>query len=135
MSHSEGQQDADKEAIAAEKLLLEKRLLQRQLSTQGTLITWLQAASVPVALLGAILAFFVGFGQLRLGADNQAAERFDKALARLASERSDERLTGVSGLNLFLDDRSPQFQRQALYFLVNRLSLETNQLVQGAILD
>ena len=135
MSSSEGQRNEDDKAIAADKLALERRLLQRQLSTQGLLMSWLQATSVPVALLGAILAFFVGYGQVRQAADNQAAERFDKALTRLASERSDERLTGVSGLNLFLADRSPLLQKQALHFLVNRLSLETNPQVQGAILD
>jgi hypothetical protein len=135
MSSSEGQRNEDKEAIATEKLLLEKQLLRRQLSTRGLLMAWLQAGSVPVALLGAVLAFYVGFGQLQQAANNQTGERFDRALTRLANERSDERLTGVAGLNLFLSDRNSSLQRQALQFLVNRLSLETNTQVQGAIVD
>jgi len=129
------QQNAEKGALEIEKLSLERRLLQRQLSAQHLLMGWLQAASVPVALLGAILAFYVGFGQLRQGADHQATDRFDKALIRLASMRPEERMTGVSGLQLFLTDRSPLFQRQALHFLINGLSLETEVRVRGAILD
>lgn len=135
MSDLQGQLDAEKETLETEKLLLEKRVLQSQLSVSGQVLAWLQAASVPVALLGAILAFFVGFGQLRQGADSQAADRFDKALTRLASERSDERMAGVSGLNLFLNDSNSPLQSQALQFLINRLSLETDARVQGIILD
>jgi Pentapeptide repeats (8 copies) len=135
MADSDSQQNAEKSAFEAAKLSLETRLLQRQLSVSGLLMGWLQAASVPVALVGAILAFFVGFGQLRQGADNQAAERFDKALTRLASQRPDERMTGVSGLDLFLRDDNPLLQKQALQFLINGLSLETDVRVGGAILD
>src|SRR5262249_46033744 len=68
-------------------------------------------------------------------ADNQANERFDKALTRLASQRPEERMTGVSGLTLFLSDNAQLLQKQALVFLVNALSLETDEQVQGAILD
>jgi hypothetical protein len=119
----------------AEKIALETRLLQRQLSVHGLMMAWLQAASVPVALLGAILAFFVGFGQLRQGTDNRAADRFDKALTRLADKRPEERMTGVSGLGLFLSDANPLLQKQAIQFLVNGLSMETDTRVRGAILD
>ena len=135
MSDTSNQQNAEKSALETGKLSLEKRLLQRQLSVQGLLMAWLQAGSVLVALFGAILVFVVGFGQLRQGADNQAADRFDKALTRLASERADERMTGVSGLELFLSDGSPLLQKQALQFLINGLSMETDTRVRGAILD
>jgi uncharacterized protein YjbI with pentapeptide repeats len=130
-----GQQVSEKAALETKKLLLETHLLQRQLSPQGVLISWLQATSVPVALLGAILAFFVGFGQLRQSADSQTADRFDKALTRLASQRPDERMTGVSGLNLFVSDKTQALKKQALVFLVNALSLENDERVRGAILD
>jgi hypothetical protein len=109
--------------------------LTRQLSLQGLLIEWLKAAAVPVTLLGAITAFFIGFGQLHQNAENQAAERFDKSLTRLASERADERMTGVSGLQLFLHARDSSLQEQTLQFLINALSLERDTRVQGAILD
>jgi uncharacterized protein YjbI with pentapeptide repeats len=132
MSEPDGPEKATPEA---EKLALEKRLLARQLSPQGVLLAWLQGASVPVALLGAILAFFVGFGQLHQGAENQAADRFDKTLTRLASTRPDERMTGVAGLQLFLQGDSGLLQTQALQFLINGLSIETDGRVSGAILD
>jgi hypothetical protein len=135
MSDTGSQPNTEKSVLETEKLSLEKRLLEHQLSVQGLLMAWLRATSVPVALLGAILAFFVGFSQLRQGADNQAADRFDKALTRLASSRPDERMTGVSGLELFLNDGSPLLQKQALQFLINGLSLETDPRVRGAILD
>jgi hypothetical protein len=115
-----------------QKLSLEQRLLTRQLSLQGLLIEWLKAAAVPVTLLGAITAFFIGFGQLRQNAENQTAERFDKSLTRLASERADERMTGVSGLQLFLRARDSSLQEQTLQFLINALSLEWETRVQGA---
>jgi hypothetical protein len=45
-------------------------------------------------------------------------------------------MTGVSGLELFLvSDGSPLLQKQALQFLVNGLSMETDARVHGAILD
>src|SRR6267154_5775881 len=95
----------EKVLLEAAKISLELQLLRRQLSPQGLLMAWLQAASVPVALRGAILVFFVGYGQLRQSADNQAADRFDKALSRLASTRTEERVTGVSGLEFSLTGR------------------------------
>lgn len=134
-SDTVGQENAEKTALETEKLSLEKRLLQRQLSAQGLLMAWLQAASVPAALFGAILAFFVGFSQLRQGSENQAADRFDKALTRLASTRPEERVTGVSGLQLFLRDGNVLLQNQALQFLINGLSTESDTRVRGEILD
>jgi hypothetical protein len=127
--------EAQKRELEMRKLSLEQRLLTRQLSLQGLLIEWLKAAAVPVTLLGAITAFFIGFGQLRQNAENQTAERFDKSLTRLASERADERMTGVSGLQLFLHARDTSLQEQTLQFLINALSLERDSRVQGAILD
>lgn len=133
--NSEQHDEEQKRQLEIQKLLLEQRLLVRQLSLQGLLIEWLKAAAVPVTLLGAILAFFIGFGQLRQTSENQVAERFDKSLTRLASERADERMTGVSGLQLFLHARDDTLQEQTLQFLINALSLETDNRVQGAILD
>jgi len=135
MSNAGNRESTTKDSLETRKLLLETRLIERQMSAPGILMAWLQVASVPVALLGAILAFFVGFGQLRQGADNLAAERFDKALSRLASARPDERMTGVSGLQLFLSDTNPLLQKQALEFLINGLSMEMDARVRGAILD
>jgi hypothetical protein len=124
-----------KTELELEKLVLERRVLQRQLSTQGILLEWLKAAAVPVTLLGAILAFYIGFGQLKQSGEAQTAERFDKALTRLASEQPDQRMTGVEGIRLFLRVQEPEWHLQALSFLINTLALEKNTQVQGAILD
>jgi uncharacterized protein YjbI with pentapeptide repeats len=127
--------EAQKQSLEIEKLLRERQLLDRQLSKQGLLIEWLKAAAVPVTLLGAILAFYTGFGQLQQASRNQTADRFDKALARLSGDRVEEKLTGISGLQLFLETQDIQFQEQTLQYLINALSLEKDDRVQGAILD
>ena len=124
-----------KTELELEKLALERRVLQRQLSTQGILLQWLNAAAVPVTLLGAILAFYIGFGQLKQSGEAQIAERFDNALTRLASDQPDQRMTGVEGIILFLRAQQPEWHLQALSFLINTLALEKNTQVQRAILD
>jgi uncharacterized protein YjbI with pentapeptide repeats len=127
--------EVQKQNLEIEKLLRERQLLDRQLSTQGLLIEWLKAAAVPITLLGAIVAFYTGFGQLQQASRSQAADRFDKALSRLSSDRVEEKLTGISGLQLFLESQDAQFQEQTLQYLINALSLEKDDRVQGAILD
>jgi uncharacterized protein YjbI with pentapeptide repeats len=117
------------------KLELETRSLTRQLSWQGTLIEWLKAAAVPVTLLGAILAFYVGFGQLRQSEQNRAADRFDKALTRLASKNPIERITGVSGLRLFLLGEDTTLHRSSLHSLVDAIAYESEERVENAIID
>jgi hypothetical protein len=72
---------------------------------------WLKAASVPVANLGAAITLYVGFGQINQADENRSADRFDKALSRLASEKANERITGVSGLRLFVNDSKSSLQR------------------------
>jgi hypothetical protein len=62
------------------------------------------------------------------------SERFDKALTHLASDKWQERMAGVSGLELFFYDNTP-LQKQALRSLINGLSVETDTRVRGAILD
>jgi len=127
--------DDPKRQLEIRKLQLEGDLLARQLSRPGRFMEWLKATTVPATLVGALLAYWVGFGQLRQASETQAAERFDKALTRLASEKPDDRLIGVSGIQLFLNERGGLLQGEALQFLVNAASLEKDQRVQGTILD
>jgi hypothetical protein len=94
-----------------EKLRFETRLLALQLSRSGRAMEWLKAASVPVANLGAAITLYVGFGQINQADENRSADRFDKALSRLASEKANERITGVSGLRLFVNDSKSSLQR------------------------
>ncbi|HEX8165486.1 MAG TPA: pentapeptide repeat-containing protein [Beijerinckiaceae bacterium] len=124
-----------KSELEERKLELETRSLARQLSWQGTLIDWLKAATVPVTLLGAILAFYVGFGQLRQSEQNRTADRFDKALTRLASKNPIERITGVSSLRLFLFDEDRSLHRSSLHSLIDALAYEGEERVENAIAD
>jgi hypothetical protein len=121
--------------LESEKLKLEQTALRRQLSPPGTLMEWLKAATVPAAVLGAAITFYVGFGQINQAEQNRNADRFDKALTRLASKESNERITGVSGLRLFVNDPKSNLQLPALDFLVNAAAVESEPFVQSAILD
>lgn len=125
---------ANKE-LAQRKLRLEVQLLERQRAWQGLLWEWVKAAAVPVTLVGATVAFYIGLGQIQQSERNRAEERFDSALARLASTSPTERVTGVSGLRLFLVDSDKTLFGPTLQFLVNAVSLETEPRVQSAILD
>lgn len=127
--------DNAKFELEIEKLSLEKRVLRRQLTWQGIAWEWLKAAAVPVTLLGAFLAFYVGFNQLKEAETNRLAERFDNTLTRLASDKIEQRMTGVAGLRLFLNENDDGIKLQSLQFLINALSLETDRRVQGAMLD
>jgi hypothetical protein len=135
MTDTQASDGADKAALETRKLELETRQLAQQLSRLGQLQAWLQAASVPVALLGAILAFFIGYGELHENSEKQAADRIDAALAHLSSARPEERLDGVAGLQLFVTGGEAVQQQEALQFLVNGLSVEPDARVRGAILD
>ncbi|HWN09708.1 MAG TPA: pentapeptide repeat-containing protein [Pyrinomonadaceae bacterium] len=121
--------------LEKEKLKLEVQSLARQLSRRGVALEWLKSAGVLAALLGVAVTLYVGFNQVRQSEQNRLAERFDKALTRLASEKPNERITGVSALRLFLSERDTSHQAEALHFLVNSVSLETDPMVQTAILD
>lgn len=117
------------------KLKLETRSLARQLSWHGSLIEWLKASAVPVTLLGAVLAFYVGFGQLKQSEQNRVSDRFDKALARLASKNPVERITGVSGLRLFIVEGGGAWQSYALQSLVDAMAYETDGRVENTIVE
>jgi len=126
----------EKLTLEQQKLALERQLLTRELAWQGRLINWLKALAVPVTFSGAALAYIIGSGQLRQSEQNRVADRFDKTLARVASDKTTERVTGISGLRLFLQERSaPEIQTATLQYLVNAISVEKDPLVRGAILD
>jgi len=132
---SESPPRPEKAELERQKLELEKQLLQRQLSAAGATMEWLKAAAVPVAVLGAAISFFIGFGQINQAEQNRSVDRFDKALTRLASDKVNERITGVSGLRLFLAESGSLLQGSALHFLVNAVAVESDEFVQSAMLD
>lgn len=125
----------EKTMLESEKLRLEQHLLRRQLSRTGLAMEWLKSATVPAAVLGAAITFYIGFGQIEQAEQNRSAERFDKALARLSSANVVERLTGVSGLRLFLNSDDTKIRKDTLQFLISAASIEPNEFVQRAIIN
>ena len=125
----------EKAVLESQKLRLEQQLLNRQLSRMGLAMEWLKSATVPAAIIGAALTFYVGFGQIKQAEQNRNADRFDKALTRLSSVTTVDRLTGVSGLRLFLADGDMRIRKNALQFLVNAASIETDEFVQSALIN
>jgi uncharacterized protein YjbI with pentapeptide repeats len=127
--------EEDKVALECQKLRLEQQILRRQLSRTWLTMEWLKSATVLAALFGAALTFYVGYGQIQQAEQDRSADRFNKALARLSSSSTIERLTGVSGLRLFLDDSDSRLRMNALQFLVNAASIESDEFVQSAIIN
>lgn len=126
---------AEKLDLEIRKLQLETQSLSRQLSRLGFTLEWLKSAGVLVALIGVGVSLYIGFRQARQVEQDRLNERFDRALTRLASDKVNERITAVSGLGLFLTEHNKSLQGPALHFLVNAVSLESDPLVQSAILD
>lgn len=134
LARIETQSRIDKLEKEKQKLDLETELLTKQLSRSGRAMEWLKALTVPAALIAAWVTYLSATRQSDSAAENRAADRFDKALARLASEKFNDRITGIAGIRQFLQkSNSPQLQEQALQFLVNAASIETNPQIQDAI--
>lgn len=117
------------------KLMLEERVLIRQLSLQSTALEWIKALTFPVALMGLLGSFWIGWNQIKQSQETRDNERFDKALTRVGSKDFLERLTGVSGLRLFLNEGDKPRQSAALHFLVNAVANENDPQIRSAILD
>ena len=133
-AQSNGLADAEARQRIA-KLELENKALSRQLSWHGILVEWLKATAVPVTLLGAVLAFYVGFRQLRQSEQNRLGDRFDKALTRLASKNPTERITGVSSLRLFMFGEGQSLIRASAHSLVDAIAYENDERVVNAIIN
>ena len=134
-----------------EKIALEKKQLERQLSRQSLALEWVKVAAVPASVLAALLTVGVTFylgqrqfdiartqisQQFQQAEEGRAADRFDKALGRLADQvNAGIRMTGISGLRLFLTDGSEQHQTEAAHYLVTAIAEEKSPEVQQAILD
>jgi hypothetical protein len=125
----------DKSDLANEKLELETRLLAWQLSSAGRALEWLKAASVFIVIVGVAVSFYVGRGQIRQAEENRNADRFDKALSRLANAGEPiQQVTGVYGLRVFAFDPTSSLQAAALNSLVAALH-KIDPQVQGTILE
>jgi hypothetical protein len=143
------------------KAPLETKTLTRQLSLGAAVLEWVKAGSVFAALVGVAATLYLGQQQTKIAqqqavnaqeaannareaaerqsADaekNHAADRFDKALARLAEKDNIQaRLSGVAGLKLFLTDGNSAHQKEALHYLITALSHKVSADVRQAIVD
>ncbi|MBI4166925.1 MAG: pentapeptide repeat-containing protein [Acidobacteria bacterium] len=117
------------------KLKLEQQQLRFQLSFWGRLLEYLKAATGIAAIGGLLFAFVSSNRQLKQISVSRDEERFDRAVSRLGSDNPAERLSGVSGLHLFLEPAQTSRQRATLLFLVNAIAIEKDMTVRGAILD
>jgi hypothetical protein len=147
LAEKEAEARVAKLLLETEKIKFETKALKRQISWHGTALEWVKAGSVFAALIGIAVTLYLGQRQTTLAQlaaqtqseqaeANRAADRFDKALTRMADrENAASRMTGVAGLTLFLTDGSVQHQRDALHYLVTALAEERSSEVQRAILD
>ena len=136
LDNAEARARIEKVALEQEKLRLESRALRRQLSLHGLLLEWMKAATVPAAVLGVLVTYIIGTWQFRETEEGRAADRFDKALSRLATpDNALARMTGVAGLRQFLADGKDEHQLEAVRYLVTTIAQEKTAEVRKAVLD
>jgi uncharacterized protein YjbI with pentapeptide repeats len=119
------------ESAAITKATLEAKLLERQLSKPYELREWLKALTGLAAIAALLAAFF----QLQQNQYQRSEDRLERAITRIASPNTNERLAGVSTLRVFLDEGSSGQRRIALSALANSVAAETEPVVWGATLD
>lgn len=112
---------ADDTELPIRKLKLETEILARQLKPRYFLLEVAKAIAGPVAVLGLMWTIVVGISQQGALQQSKEDERFDKAVTRLAGPSPTERLTGLAGLQLFLEPEYKSHHRGTLSFLVNAL--------------
>jgi uncharacterized protein YjbI with pentapeptide repeats len=123
--------DPAAEGASIRKATLEAKVLERQLSKPYELREWLKALTGLAAIAALLAAFF----QLQQNHYQRSEDRLERAISRLASPNTNERLAGVSTLRVFLDEGSGGQRRIALSALANSVAAETEPVVWGAILD
>jgi uncharacterized protein YjbI with pentapeptide repeats len=123
------------EALLHSKLELEIRQLKDQTSRSNNLLEWVKAGATPIAVIALIWTMFVGYRQIRDNTETRDEERFDKAVSRLGSSNSSERLTGVAGLGLFLTERQKGRHVATLTFMTGAIAAEKDPIVRGSLLE
>jgi uncharacterized protein YjbI with pentapeptide repeats len=126
--------DAEAE-LRKTKLELETKLLSQQLQPKYWRLEVAKAVAGSLAIFGVIVTLYLGVSQLGETRRSNDDERFDRAVARLASSTPTERLAGVVGLGLYLEPRQKPRHRATLRFLVNALAAEQDPVVRGELLD
>jgi uncharacterized protein YjbI with pentapeptide repeats len=153
------------EDLDSERIDLEIARLRRDLSWRATVLEWVKAGTVFAALFAGFVSLYVGHRQVETAQrqlenaraaaekqeiiiqetqrrqsaeaeENRAADRFDRALARMAERDNPQaRISGVAGLKLFLFDGKPKHQKEAVHYLITAVGRETSLDVRQAILD
>ena len=127
------------EALQEQKLRLEIRQLEQATSANARRLELIKALVPPLTTLvtiGALIwAINSGTTQMRQTQNGQDQDRFDKAISRLGSNSLSERLTGASGLSLFLTTDQTDRHAATLRFLGAALVIEKDNNVRQAILD
>lgn len=105
---SDAPADTGISAVKAQKEEPSKQTLEQvrtrwQGGLQYKAIEWLKGLAGLAAILGLFIAFFMNSRQLTQLAQSREDERFDKAVSRLGSPSPNERLTGIPGLEQFLN--------------------------------
>jgi hypothetical protein len=118
-----------------EKLRLEKQVLQRQLKRSSLWLEWAKAIAGPVAIGGLITTIILGYVQINQNHKTRDDERFERAVSRVGAAQVSERLTGIAGLQQFLDSKDPARQANSLQYLVNAAVIESDPTVRSAIVD
>jgi Pentapeptide repeats (8 copies) len=127
---------ADEESRARiAKLHLEQQSLSTQLSRQGKALEWVKALGTPVALIGAVWTIFSGLNQIQLERASKDEERLERSVAKLLSDKSNERLAGVSTLARFFSQDDEKQQVAAIVAFADALSREEDPVVRAAILE
>jgi hypothetical protein len=117
---------------------LEQVQIKWQRSWQFRIIEWLKglaAVAAIAAIIGVIVISYFNSKQLDQLAVSRDDEWFDKAISRLGAQSAAERLTGLTGIQLFLDSSQIARRRAALLFLVNAVAVEKDVTIRSAILD
>jgi hypothetical protein len=117
--------------LRQEKLRLEITSIKRQLKIPELV----KVLTGPVAVIGVVVTVVLGSLQLHQANQSRDDERFDKAITRLAASTPGERLSGIAGVELYLDSQQKTRHRPALRFLVGALAAEPDPTVRGQIID
>jgi Pentapeptide repeats (8 copies) len=88
-----------------------------------------------VTTLGIIGTLTLGIRQLQQTQVARNDERFERAITRLGSQQASERLTGLAGIQQFLQGDNPEQQENALRCLVNAAVIEHDPTVRSAMVD
>ena len=100
----------------------------------GKFLEWFKAAGAVIVALGVIGTLALTIYQQRQNRLSRDDDRFDRSVSRVGSAQIAERLTGVAGLQQFLDSDADH-ARSALLYLVNAVAIEPDPTVRSAMLD